>query len=229
MPDIHNQLAPDIFWAFVLGTMFLVAILAIAVFVRKPTSFLITVVKIILPLAGAGFADGVTGLLTVDLHPYSSGAIRASGAMAVLVILYFFVPAGLIVHNNAEEPEEDAKGDPELVASSWLSLIDQHDYRTAWSKTARATQTAFPRPLFDRLYKEQVEPLGDMQSRKILGAATAVTLSNGKRGNFRIFRYRTRFSNDSGRLRDEEIVVTVEDGAWKVENHNVNPRPVDLA
>jgi Protein of unknown function (DUF4019) len=231
MQDIHGQDGSDVIWASTFGVVFLATVLAIALFVKRPTPLLVTVVKIVLALAGSGVAATVPGFLELSLQQSHLLMLRAGGAIAVFVILFFFVPAGLVGHTEDADDREriTATGDPELVASSWLSLIDRREYAKAWAETVQATQIAYPRSLFDRLYVEQVEPLGEALSRSILGAATAVVLPNGNRGNYRMFKYRTRFANDNGLLRDEEVVVKAEQGVWKVENHNVSPQTVKPA
>lgn len=75
------------------GAAFLVAILAMAVFFPSPTAFQYTVFRIVLAIAAAGFAAMIPGFLEVTVNNY----VRAGGALAVFVIIFFFSPANLVV------------------------------------------------------------------------------------------------------------------------------------
>ena len=75
--------------AYVFGVVFVSAILALAVFVPEPKPFQYTVFRIVLALAAAGVATVISGFLTINLNTM----IRAGGALAVFVIVYFFSPA----------------------------------------------------------------------------------------------------------------------------------------
>lgn len=74
------------------GIAGVIVMLILAIFFPRPTAFQYTVFRIILALAGAGVGATIPGLLDVNV----SGAIRASGAIGVFVIVYFFSPARLV-------------------------------------------------------------------------------------------------------------------------------------
>jgi hypothetical protein len=74
------------------GIVFLVVLLAIAFAVPNPTDFQYTVFRIVLALAAAAFAATIPGFIHVDMPNLA----RASGAIAVFVIVYFFSPAALV-------------------------------------------------------------------------------------------------------------------------------------
>jgi hypothetical protein len=77
--------------AFVFGVVFVTALLTLAVLFSEPTPFQYTVFRIVLALAAAGVAAVIPGILNVKL----SFGVRAGGALAVFVIVYFFSPAAL--------------------------------------------------------------------------------------------------------------------------------------
>lgn len=74
------------------GAAFLVAILAMAVVFPSPTAFQYTVFRIVLAISAAGFAAMIPGFLEVTVNNY----VRAGGALAVFVIIFFFSPANLV-------------------------------------------------------------------------------------------------------------------------------------
>jgi tetratricopeptide (TPR) repeat protein len=77
--------------AFCFGVIFLVAILAVAIFIPSPTEFQIFIFRVILSLAAAGVGAVLPGLLTVEAPPF----VRAGGAMALFVIVFWFNPPKL--------------------------------------------------------------------------------------------------------------------------------------
>jgi hypothetical protein len=87
--------------AFVTGVLFLIALLAIACFltfrvatqpVPVEAMFLF---RVILALAGGGFATALSGFLEIS-GTLLSWTVRASGSLAVLVALYSINPPDLI-------------------------------------------------------------------------------------------------------------------------------------
>lgn len=77
---------------FIVGCVFLGAILVIALLVPNPTSSQQTIFHSVVALAGAGYSMSLTGLLSVRLNLPSKGAIVAGGTLAVFTVLFFFSP-----------------------------------------------------------------------------------------------------------------------------------------
>jgi hypothetical protein len=91
--------------AFSFGFIFVGVMLVIALLLPKPTEFQFFVFRIVLALAAAGVAATIPGFINVDIKPW----VRAGGAIAVFVVIYFFSPAKLITEpllsKHAEEPQ----------------------------------------------------------------------------------------------------------------------------
>lgn len=79
-------------FAAVFGVAFLIAILVIALMVPNPTAFQYQVFRIILAVAVGGFAGTFTGFLQVVI----SNWIKAGGALAAFIVVYFYNPAALV-------------------------------------------------------------------------------------------------------------------------------------
>jgi hypothetical protein len=77
---------------FVFGLTFLVTLLVLAIFFSAPTSFQYTVFRVTLALAAAGIGAFLPGFLEVRYKSY----VRAGGALALFVLIYFFSPAALV-------------------------------------------------------------------------------------------------------------------------------------
>lgn len=73
---------------FTFGTIFLALILLIAVYGPALNARSFFIVRVALALAGAGIAALIPGFLNVQISNY----IRAGGAIAVFVVIFFFNP-----------------------------------------------------------------------------------------------------------------------------------------
>jgi hypothetical protein len=89
--------------AFVFGVLFLAAILVLATVFSTPTKTQYEIFRIIISLAAGGVAAVIPGLLDVQMNlgltQQQKLVIRAGGALAVFVIVYFYNPAQSVVTN----------------------------------------------------------------------------------------------------------------------------------
>lgn len=92
---MDNKQLPT-FLAFGFGVVFVSVLLLIAIMFPNPTVAQYTVFRITLALASAGVAAVVPGFLQVRV----SKSVRAGGALAVFVIVYFFSPASLVLSSG---------------------------------------------------------------------------------------------------------------------------------
>ncbi|MGH7381599.1 MAG: hypothetical protein ACREKR_05135 [Candidatus Methylomirabilales bacterium] len=88
--------------AYVFGFIFVAVILVVALFIPRPTEFQFFVFRIVLALAAAGVAATIPGFINVDISTW----VRAGGAIAVFVVIYFFSPAQLISEPPAQKVHE---------------------------------------------------------------------------------------------------------------------------
>lgn len=79
--------------AFATGLILLATILTLVVLIPNPTHAQAQVFAVVLSLAAGGFGSFLSGMLNVRLNLAKRVAIGATGALAVFVIVYFFVPA----------------------------------------------------------------------------------------------------------------------------------------
>jgi hypothetical protein len=106
--------------AFVFGVGFIIAILVLAIRYPTPTPYQYRVFRIVLSLAAGGVAAMIPGLINVEFNPIAGFLIRAGGAVAVFVIVFFFNPASLVAEapntslSTAPRPSLDRTGAQEL-------------------------------------------------------------------------------------------------------------------
>lgn len=104
--------------AFVFGVGFFVVLLAIAIYIPEPSEFQIFVFRVILAAAAAGVGAIVPGLIVVTISAY----VRAGGAIALFVIVYFVNPPALA---TGFTPFDEAirRGEASLAASNETAAI----------------------------------------------------------------------------------------------------------
>lgn len=81
-------------WSFAVGIFFILVLLILSHLEQSPSPAQRQIWQVTLAIAAAAFANGIQGLLEVNYNfPKIGLTIRAIGAIAIVVIVYFFVPA----------------------------------------------------------------------------------------------------------------------------------------
>jgi hypothetical protein len=83
----------EVVLAFTLGCIALAAVLWLSFRGEALNEQQFEIVRIVLALAGGGVGAMIPGFLDVGVKASTKLALRASGALAVLVVLYFWSPA----------------------------------------------------------------------------------------------------------------------------------------
>lgn len=86
--------------AYAFGVAFVVALLVLAFLVPDPTPFQYIIFRVVLALAVAGVAATIPGFLEVTVSDW----LRAGGALAVFVVVYFNNPASLVAPKIEPDP-----------------------------------------------------------------------------------------------------------------------------
>lgn len=86
--------------AFAFGLIFVVVMLYIALYVPNPTETQWFTFRVVLALAAAGVGAVIPGLLNVEAPPY----VRAGGALALFVVVFWFNPPKLITSPPDKKP-----------------------------------------------------------------------------------------------------------------------------
>lgn len=86
----------QMYLSFGFGVVFVIIMLVIALFKPNPSDFQYSVFKTVLALAGGGVACTIPGFIEVQIGTW----VRAGGAIAVFVVLFFFSPAYLVVSHS---------------------------------------------------------------------------------------------------------------------------------
>lgn len=89
--------------AFAFGVFFILVLLSLAIFIPDPSDFQIFVFRMTLALAAAGIGVVVPGFISVRTGPY----VRAGGAIALFVLIFWFNPPRLITNGRAPQTAEE--------------------------------------------------------------------------------------------------------------------------
>jgi hypothetical protein len=79
--------------SFAFGVCFLALLLGLAVFIPSPTEKQFEIFRIVIAIAVAGVAAVVPGFIDLHLTKGQEIGLRAGGALAVFVVVYFYSPA----------------------------------------------------------------------------------------------------------------------------------------
>ena len=96
MPDeqILKTASPtEVTAIFIFGVVFVTVILVLAFVFPDPTPFQYLVVRVLLALATAAVATLLTGFINIEIP----NLLKAGGAFAVFVVVFFYNPASLVV------------------------------------------------------------------------------------------------------------------------------------
>lgn len=86
--------------SFIFGVVFVITLLTIAFIIPSPSDFQYTVFRIVLALAAGGVVAAFPGFIEVTLGKW----LRAGGALAVFVLVYFYSPAA--IETQSSQPPE---------------------------------------------------------------------------------------------------------------------------
>ena len=133
--------------AFAFGVVFISAMLAIAIAIPYPTAFQLLTFRVTLALAAGGVAAMLPGFLSVNVSNY----VRAGGALAAFVVIYFFNPAELTV-----------QGTPTDTPGLFVEATDEDQKSVAYYWKQADLSFRFPRDGWQISTKAAEAGLGDM-------------------------------------------------------------------
>ncbi|MGD0207680.1 MAG: hypothetical protein ABSC89_08770 [Verrucomicrobiota bacterium] len=221
--------------AFIFGCVFICALLVLAIFIPNPTSFQYQTFRIVIALAAAGVAAMIPGFLKLEINATADVIIRAGGALAVFVVVYFFNPAQVLGQSNSR----DSTLSPQSIIDSPGSLQAGRDIiiHANTNLTARDSEAELhgvlmpanepdPRPAPSSIPHTAVKIfLGNLLSyQTTIDAEHTVMVINGQR---LVWMHRTSnglyVSADLIRA-DGRIIATLRNNKWEI-NPNIYCEP----
>jgi hypothetical protein len=110
--------------AFAFGVVFIAVLLSIAFLVPNPTVTQWFVFRVVLALAAAGIGAIIPGLIVVNV----SNVVRAGGAIALFVLIYWFNPPKLVVSDKPVVSIDQTTGgqnSPAVVAGGDVTITTE--------------------------------------------------------------------------------------------------------
>lgn len=195
--------------AFGFGVVFVSVILAIALLQPNPTQFSYTIFRIVMALAAAGVGAVLPGFLEVSFRNW----LRAGGALALFVVVYFFAPAGLspITAPPPPPPPENAR----VVAEEWLKKIDAGKVDEAYAEMGGFFRERNALADVKTVVQGVRSNLDPVMSRTLDATSGAVNPPGAPPGHYQSVGFRSRFAKDQRPIY-EAVQMLAEDGKWKV-------------
>jgi len=198
--------------AFAFGVVFVVTILIVTFIKPNPTAFEYTIFKTVMALAAAG----VGAILPGFLHVSFKNTLRAGGALALFIVVYFFVPAvPSPIITDPEIPVIKPKGDAKISSDNWLKLVDNKQYKEAYLSMANGFRNTYPYQQFEELLVRERTHLGSVSSRQFISTTMLQNPPGAPRGAYRQYVYKTLFNNNKNNFY-EVIWIFGESDMWKV-------------
>jgi len=120
--------------AFTFGVVFLGAILILSVIIPEPTPTQFIIFRTVLALAAAGIAAVVPGTLAVKLNNW----LRAGGALAIFVVVYFYSPATLAIKRPpTQNPHEQRPSLPKKDITEYFPQMFLDRFTASFSGIKR--------------------------------------------------------------------------------------------
>jgi hypothetical protein len=134
-----KQMTTDKILAFAFGVVFVVVMLCLAVFFPNPTETQWFIFRVVLALAAAGVGAVLPGLLNVQAGP----AIRAGGALALFVIVYWFNPPKLLSLPAKQSLDIPSLGKPYHIVATVTASGDKIERKTVPHPTSTSADYHF--------------------------------------------------------------------------------------
>lgn len=134
----------------------------------------------------------------------------------LLAIIASLVFPGLSRTAGADERTDQAVS----AAKSWLALVDSRQYRESWEAAARFFKEKVSRDDWVKMVAPVRNPLGDVQSRDLIGAQYTTLLPGAPPGEYVFMQFRTAFQNKPDAI--ETVTPMLDDhGAWRVSGYYI--------
>ena len=194
--------------AFSFGVIFVTFILIIAWIDPNPSGFSYTVYRIVLSLAAAGVGAVIPGFITVRAGTW----IRAGGAVALFVIVYFFGPAAIVDEPSVKPPPPETA---RKHADAWLALVDKGDYASAYRAMSPYFRSQYSQNDVADLISHERKNLGNISSRQINASTTAYNPPGMPKGYYITYGFKTKFTKEKRNIY-EAVQVAWLGKSWNV-------------
>jgi hypothetical protein len=170
--------------AFIFGVAFIVTMLVLAISFPRPEPFQYAVFRVTLALAAAGVGAMIPGFISLNINPSAAVLIRAGGALAVFLIVYFLSPAGLV----AESPRS------QVLTVGAEALKSLHDLDNAIRQTVGPV-TRFDRTLSTKAREKAISEMGLLADTQVILPRVRQSIARQVRDSIKASPEETRFAD----------------------------------
>ena len=106
------------------------------------------------------------------------------------------------------------------AAESWLALVDAGKYSQSWNEAASFFKERVTAQQWESAVKSVREPLGKLESRKLMHTQYTKTMPGAPDGEYVILQFETSFANKKSAI---ETVTPMKDkdGQWRVSGYYI--------
>jgi hypothetical protein len=95
-------------------------------------------------------------------------------------------------------------------AQAWMSLVDNQKYAESWAESSSTFRSRVPQQRWIDEAKRVREPLGSVNSRRLLTVRFAKTLPGAPDGDYAVLQFRSSFTHKAAAI--ETITLVMDDG-----------------
>jgi hypothetical protein len=95
-------------------------------------------------------------------------------------------------------------------AQAWMSLVDNQKYAESWAESSSMFRSRVPQQRWIDEAKRVREPLGSLNSRRLLTVRFAKTLPGAPDGDYAVLQFRSSFTHKAAAI--ETITLVLDDG-----------------
>lgn len=202
---------------FLFAIFFICIMLILAVALPNPTQLQWRVFGLVLAMAAAGFGAILPGALKVHINK----TIKATGAIGLFVIVYFFNPAVLVSDDPFHLPEAPPVKQARQLADKMVEEINQGHYAEFYDNLHPAFKKAFDKEQFILISKNYRAPYGQA-NRTTFSGVHAFDSFSPPRGHFLTYTYISEFP-DGRKITESPTVFASESDKWHPASYGSMP------
>ncbi|TXH34188.1 MAG: DUF4019 domain-containing protein [Rhodospirillaceae bacterium] len=221
MAMVDGKLNINLLLAFAFGTAFLFIMLGFAVWLPNPSEWQIFTFKLILSLA----AGGVGAMLPGSIEAEVPHVVKAGGALALFVIVWFSSPAITKSIANLKTPSAPTKP----VIEEFLTQLDSHDMQATFDLFDKelVKETGLTIDGWKEMYDAILGASGNLVSRKKIGVETVRNPPAVPVGLYNRTFFISKYAKDQKCRKEAVTLRATNDLQWTIAFYNVEPTQVD--
>ena len=128
--------------------------------------------------------------------------------------------AALLLALALSSQADDQTAPAVQAAEAWLALVDAGNYTASWQEAAPAFKEAVTKTQWEAAAESARRPLGELESRELLGAQFTTALPGAPDGDYVVIQFKAKFSHKAEAI---ETVTPMKDpaGVWRVSGYFV--------